>query len=407
MAKRVTPLELLRSLDLLPDGPVLFGQTVPSQRPGVYLIEWPVAEAHAPFDHHALRAWLERVETLRLDGQRPTPHELAARLGRYWLPEQTVVFIGQSTRSLRRRLAEYAATPLGDRRPHAGGYWLKTLRDYEKARIWWADTDASEEYEDALLEAFGTAIDAPGTLPFANLTSVATGRREHGVTGAVLTEPEPGSDQAGPAQARWTGLQPKASRTAPGAARTKPRATSAPLREAPARRRTGAGGPRAAGGTPATAAAEPAYMTPEGLELARAELHELREVRRPEVIGRVKAARELGDLRENSEYHAAREEQSFLEGRIQQLQTLLDRAVVVEVAPADDDAVRIGSTVDVEIDGEPATYTLVGPHEAKIAEGRLSYRSPIGGALLGRHAGEEITVATPAGAHTYRLLAVR
>ncbi len=391
MSDRVTPLELLRSLGLLPDGPILFGQPVLSQGPGVYVIEWPSPETRAPIEHHHLRAWLERVETLRVDGERPTPHELAARLGRYWLPEQTIVYIGQTTRSLRRRLAEFAATPLGERRPHAGGYWLKTLRGLEKARVWWAETDAPEEYEDALLEAFGAAVGEPGTLPFANLTSLATGQRAHGITGASLPEAAAGS---APAPARGGSALPPAGR--PRRAPPRRVAPGSPTRRAPRE-------PAA----PARPVAEPIRLTSDGLARLRAELTHLREVRRPEVIARVKTARELGDLRENAEYHAAREEQSFLEGRIGQLQATLDRAIVAEAAPADDDTVRVGSTVDVEVDGEPATYRLVDPAEAKIAEGRLSYRSPIGAALLGKRAGDEIGVATPAGHHTYRLLAVR
>ena len=150
-------------------------------------------------------------------------------------------------------------------------------------------------------------------------------------------------------------------------------------------------------------------LTAEGHERLRSELDELHATR-PDVIGRVKAARELGDLRENAEYQAAREEQSFLEGRIQQLQATLDRAVVSEV-PAEDGLARVGSTVEVvdeiEDSPEPVAYTLVDPAEARLSEGRLSYRSPIGAALLGRRTGEVVTVTTPAGPRTYRVIAVR
>ena len=402
MAGRVAPLDLLRSLGLLPDGPVLFAQTLPSQRPGVYLVEWPGVEARAPLDHGQLRAWLERVETLRLDGQRPTPHELAARLARYWLPEQTIVYVGQTTRSLRRRLADLAATPLGERRPHAGGYWLKTLRDLERARVWWAETDAPEEYEDALLEAFGEAIGVPGTLPFANLTSLGSGRREHGLSGTLLADLEAPSAAAATPAAAGREAAAAGRRSTPGRASRPGGSGAAKPRAAPRAR-----APRAStGAAPPTARLEPVLLSGEGLTRLRAELTHLREVRRPEVILRVKAARELGDLRENAEYHAAREEQSFLEGRIQQLQATLDRVVVTEAAVATG-VVQVGSTVEVEMDGERATYQLVDPAEASIAAGRLSYRSPIGAALLGRRAGEDLTVATPAGAHTYRIIAVR
>lgn len=391
MVDRATPLDLLRSLGLLPDGPVLFGQPLPSTQPGVYLVEWPGLEAHAPLDHARLRAWLERVETLRLDGQRPTPHELAVRLGRYWLAEQSIVYIGQTARSLRRRLGDLAATPLGARRPYAGAYWLQTLRDLGRTRVWWAETDAPEEYEDALLDAFGAAAGAPGTLPFANLASLSGGPRQHGLSGVLLPdEAVPPGDATAPGVAT----------AAPRAVRPRPTPAAAALRSAPR--------PRAARTVAAAAAKpapEPVLLTSEGLARLRAELTHLREVRRPEVIARVKAARELGDLRENAEYHAAREEQSFLEGRIQQLQATLDRVVVTE-AKVESGVVQVGSNVELELDGERVSYRLVDPAEASIAAGRLSYRSPIGAALLGHRAGETVTVATPAGLHDYRIVAV-
>ncbi len=394
MSQRVPALELLRGQGLLPDGPLLFGQPLPTPRPGVYVIEWPTTEATVPVDHNLLREWLARVPTLRVDGAVPTPHELAARLGTFWQPEQTVVYIGRS-RSLRRRLAEYAATPLGDDGPHHGGHWLKTLRGYEQARVWWAETDAPEEYEDALLSAFGEAVGQPGALPFANLRSLSSGARAHGITGAAKAAPA--ALAPGPGAARSSG---QARRTASGA----PAA-----RRAPSPARQGVSSPRRAPGPPRHNQPQQVVLSAEGHERLRSELDRLHESR-PDVIGRVKAARELGDLRENSEYHAAREEQSFLEGRIQQLQATLDRAVVSEVS-ADDGLARVGSTLDVideaDLPPEPVTYKLVDPAEARLSEGRLSYRSPIGAALLGRRAGEVVTVTTPAGPRTYRVVAVR
>ncbi|HXX61472.1 MAG TPA: transcription elongation factor GreA [Candidatus Sulfotelmatobacter sp.] len=393
MSPRVPALELLRGQGLLPDGPLLFGQPLPTPRSGVYVIEWPTAEPTVPVDHNLLREWLAHVPMLRVDGAPPTPHELAARLGAYWLPDQTVVYIGRG-RSLRRRLADYAATPLGDDGPHHGGHWLKTLRGYTQARVWWAETDAPEEYEDALLTAFGEAIGRPGALPFANLRSLGSGARSHGITGAARA-------------------------ASPAALATPPAAGSGARRSAPSstvtRRpspspRQGTATPRRAPGPPHHhRQPHPVVLTAEGHERLRSELDELHATR-PDVIGRVKAARELGDLRENAEYQAAREEQSFLEGRIQQLQATLDRAVVSEV-PAEDGLARVGSTVEVvdeiEDSPEPVAYTLVDPAEARLSEGRLSYRSPIGAALLGRRTGEVVTVTTPAGPRTYRVIAVR
>jgi len=392
VSPRVPALELLRGQGLLPDGPLLFGQPLPTPRPGVYLIEWPTSESTVPVDHGLLREWLARVPTLRLDGAAPTPHELAARLGAFWLPDQTVVYIGRS-RSLRRRLAEFAATPLGDDGPHHGGHWLKTLRGYGQARVWWAETDAPEEYEDALLTAFGEAVGEPGVLPFANLRSLGSGSRPHGITGAAKAAPAP----AAPAPLGPTGTARRAVSGGPVA------------RRAPSAPRQAVSSPRRAPGPARHHVAHTVVLTSEGQERLQAELDELRQTR-PDVIGRVKAARELGDLRENAEYQAAREEQSFLEGRIQQLQTTLDRAVTSEV-PADDGLARMGSTVQVideaDAPGEAVTYTLVDPAEARLSEGRLSYRSPIGAALLGRRAGEVVTISTPAGPRTYRVVAVR
>jgi transcription elongation factor GreA len=134
------------------------------------------------------------------------------------------------------------------------------------------------------------------------------------------------------------------------------------------------------------------------------ELDELTRVKRREVVARIKTAREHGDLKENAEYHAAREEQSFLEGRIQALEDRLRRAVVVdEVATG---RVMLGSTVTVEIGGEELSYTIVGSTEANPAAGRLSSVSPVGAALLGAVPGAEIEVRTPRGPVRYRVLAV-
>ena len=392
MSPRVPALELLRGQGLLPDGPLLFGQPLPTPRPGVYVIEWPTSEPTVPVDHNLLREWLARVPTLRLDGAVPTPHELAARLGAFWQPEQTVVYIGRS-KSLRRRLAEYAATPLGDDGPHHGGHWLKTLRGYEQARVWWAVTDAPEEYEDALLTAFGEAIGQPEALPFANLRSLSSGPRSHGISGAAKAAPIAATPVAG----GTTGVH-RSSAASPAARRV----STTPARQ-------GVTSPRRAPGPQRHHQPNEVVLTAEGHERLRSELHDLHATR-PDVIGRVKAARELGDLRENAEYQAAREEQSFLEGRIQQLQATLDRAVVPEASP-DDGLARVGSTIEVvdEADAppEPVAYKLVDPAEARLSEGRLSYRSPIGAALLGRRAGEVVTVTTPAGPRTYRVVAVR
>ncbi|MGH2476160.1 MAG: transcription elongation factor GreA, partial [Candidatus Limnocylindrales bacterium] len=167
-----------------------------------------------------------------------------------------------------------------------------------------------------------------------------------------------------------------------------------------------AGGPASRDSDRAGAASD-ATLTAEGAERMRAELTELTGTRRSEVIGRIRAAKELGDLKENADYTAAREEQSFLEGRIQAIERRLRDAVI---APAPTGGAGggadFGSTVTVEIDGASVTYTLVGSAEADPSAGRLSVASPVGRALLGATAGSTVTVQTPRGAVDYEVISV-
>ena len=149
-----------------------------------------------------------------------------------------------------------------------------------------------------------------------------------------------------------------------------------------------------------------------------AELDELTQRRRPEVVARIKSARELGDLKEHAAYHAAREEQSFLEGRIQLLERRLRRAVIVTAPGTATDGgagpaggrtrrgASLGSRVTVELNGLESVFTLVGTTEANAAEGRISTSSPVGGALIGAMPGAEVRVRTPRGDVAYRVLAV-
>jgi transcription elongation factor GreA len=146
-------------------------------------------------------------------------------------------------------------------------------------------------------------------------------------------------------------------------------------------------------------------LTTEGADRLRAELRELTDVRRPEVVARIRTAKEHGDLKENAEYHAAREEQSFLEGRIQALEARLRTAVIAD-APAAGGGADIGSRVTVDVDGETVSYTLVGAFESNPGAGRLSAASPVGRALLGTAAGDVVTVETPRGAVVYRVVSV-
>ncbi|MEW6225791.1 MAG: transcription elongation factor GreA [Chloroflexota bacterium] len=159
----------------------------------------------------------------------------------------------------------------------------------------------------------------------------------------------------------------------------------------------------AAQGSP-RAAPEPIYLSPEGLERLEAELASLL-VERPGVIRRIATAREHGDLKENAEYHAAREEQGFLEGRIKALEGKLKKAVVV--SPTERGAhVELGSRVRVEVDGEESVVQVVSSAEANSREGRISSASPVGEALMGRRVGDVVTIRTPGGDVRYAVLGI-
>jgi len=210
----IEPAALFRAVGLTPDGPARWGAPIRVAGPGVFVVEWPASLDRAPVDISAVGTWLAHVPTLRVDGERPTGKSLAARLAAWWLPGETVVHVG-SARSLARRVDGMARTPLGDARPNPAGQWLKALRGFEGARLWWAATDAAEEYEDALLEAFAAAVPAAATeglpdaslvLPFANRRRPGGPARADGLTGSTV-EPavpvEPASvATSGPATSR-------------------------------------------------------------------------------------------------------------------------------------------------------------------------------------------------------------
>jgi transcription elongation factor GreA len=143
-------------------------------------------------------------------------------------------------------------------------------------------------------------------------------------------------------------------------------------------------------------------ITAAGIEALRAEVEELEGPRRTEMAARIKAARELGDLKENAEYHIAKEDQAHLETRIKRLRKRLDNAVVVEADGAGD-SFAFGRTAEVldETSGDLKTWTLVGSTEANLAEGRLSAESPIGEALRDARLGQRVEVETPKGTRAF------
>jgi transcription elongation factor GreA len=423
LAGSIGAADLIRSTGLLADGPVRWGSPIPSRKPGIYVVELGAPRPTAPLELTRVGKWLERLPKMRLDGARPTTRSVNARLASFWWPEATVLFAGVAERTLGGRVAALYAHVPGERQPHPDGQWLHLLRglDVLGARLWWAETDAAEEYLDAMLDRFSGATGAPLPerrknalpLPWANSRRATGERQAHGIAGSFVPEehraPEPVRRvvHVPPGDADGTSREDRGT----GTTRRGPRAAATPIVTTP---RTPLKGARITA-DPAPRASRPAKSqkpAPASVELSQAaldrltaELDELTRVQRPQVVARIKAAREHGDLKENAEYTAAREEQSFLEGRVQALEDRIRRAVVVEQEAATGRVV-LGSTVRIETGGDELTYTIVGAADANLAAGRLSSASPVGAALIGALPGSEIDIQTPRGPIRYRVLSV-
>jgi transcription elongation factor GreA len=149
-------------------------------------------------------------------------------------------------------------------------------------------------------------------------------------------------------------------------------------------------------------------MTPDGLVRLEDERKRLRTEERPAVIRAISEAREHGDLSENAEYHAARERQGFIEGRLAELEDIISRAQVIDASQLTGDVIRFGATVMLadEDTEEEATYRLVGSHEADAGIGLLSVTSPLGRALIGKTLGDVIEVTTPRGSRSYEVVKI-
>ncbi|MGD1996667.1 MAG: transcription elongation factor GreA [Anaerolineae bacterium] len=145
------------------------------------------------------------------------------------------------------------------------------------------------------------------------------------------------------------------------------------------------------------------YLTREGYDKLEAELEHLRNVRRQEVALRLHNALEDGDLLENAELEAARNEQAFVEGRILELETLLGRAEVIEKSVSGEIVGVCSKVTIVEGDGPPEVYHIVGSAEASPSDGKISYESPIGKALMGHRVGDEVTVSAPDGVLVFHI----
>jgi transcription elongation factor GreA len=151
---------------------------------------------------------------------------------------------------------------------------------------------------------------------------------------------------------------------------------------------------------------QPNYLTPEGEAKLKAELEELKGPRREELAARLRSAIQMGDLSENADYHKAKEDQGFLEGRIQELDAILRNSAIIEKS-ASQDIVSIGSHVTIQEEGfDPETYHLVGPTEADPRNGKISHESPIGKALMDKKVGEVAEAEAPGGKIKFKILKI-
>ena len=150
---------------------------------------------------------------------------------------------------------------------------------------------------------------------------------------------------------------------------------------------------------------QPIYLTPEGEKKLKAELAELTGPRREELALRLRSAIQMGDLSENADYHKAKEDQGFLEGRIQEIEAILRMAVIIE--KTNSDVVTVGSLVTVqEDDSSPETYSIVGAKEADPRSGKISNESPIGRALMDHKVGDVVSAETPGGQIKFKILKI-
>lgn len=146
-------------------------------------------------------------------------------------------------------------------------------------------------------------------------------------------------------------------------------------------------------------------LTAEGLEKMKKELEEIKNIKLKEVAKKIKDAKDLGDLSENAEYHEAKNEQAFLNGKAQDLESRIKNAQLIEKR-SDKDVVSAGCTVDIENDGEKMTFEIVGSAESDPMNGRISIDSPTGAALFGHKTGEIVAVTTPGGETSYKILKI-
>jgi len=149
------------------------------------------------------------------------------------------------------------------------------------------------------------------------------------------------------------------------------------------------------------------YLTKEKLEKIKEELEVLRKEKRPAVIAKIRDARSMGDLSENAEYHSAREEQSFVEGKIQDFEYMIKHAELINESCKSKNVVDMGCTIECSINGKKQKFIIVGSAEVDISAGKISNESPIGSALMGKKVGDKISVNTPGGSVEYKILSIK
>ena len=149
-------------------------------------------------------------------------------------------------------------------------------------------------------------------------------------------------------------------------------------------------------------------ITVSGLQNLKAELEDLKNIQRPKIVEAIAEARSHGDLKENAEYHAAKEKQAFIEGRITELEDVTSRAEVIDLTRLSGETVTFGTKVNIvdEESDQETNYQIVGPYEANLEEGLISVASPIARALIGKEVGMSVAVTTPGGTKNYEILTI-
>ena len=149
-------------------------------------------------------------------------------------------------------------------------------------------------------------------------------------------------------------------------------------------------------------------ITVSGLQNLKEELEDLKNVQRPKIVEAIAEARSHGDLKENAEYHAAKEKQAFIEGRITELEDVTSRAEIIDLTKLSGETVTFGAKVNIidEENDQETNYQIVGPYEANLEEGLISIASPIAKALIGKEEGMSVAVTTPSGTKYYEILSI-